>query len=106
MFRSVQRAAQLSSHFRARTPIDKVSKLSILSNPAKMSHLFEDATPSEVKNAKVRTYALALITKEGSQQSQQGLHLITMSTPNGQKIQIMLEELHEVYGTEWTTTLM
>lgn len=29
-----------------------------------------------------------------------------MSTPNGQKVQIMLEELHEVYGTEWTQTLM
>ena len=29
-----------------------------------------------------------------------------MSTPNGQKVQIMLEELHDVYGTEWTQTLM
>ena len=29
-----------------------------------------------------------------------------MSTPNGQKVQIMLEELHEVYGTEWTTSLV
>ena len=36
----------------------------------------------------------------------QGLHLITQSTPNGQKVQIMLEELKEIYGTEWTTTLM
>lgn len=36
----------------------------------------------------------------------QGLHLITMNTPNGQKVQIMLEELHDVYGTEWTQTLM
>ncbi|KAL6721691.1 hypothetical protein ACLMJK_000795 [Lecanora helva] len=52
-----------------------------------MSSLFEDATPSEVKNAK-------------------GLHLITMNTPNGQKVQIMLEELHDVYGTEWTQTLI
>ena len=51
------------------------------------SHLFEADTPDEVKNAK-------------------GLHLITMSTPNGQKVQIMLEELHEIYGTEWTQTLM
>lgn len=30
----------------------------------------------------------------------QGLHLITMSTPNGQKVQIYLEELKELYGTE------
>ena len=29
-----------------------------------------------------------------------------MSTPNGQKVQIMLEELHDVYGTEWTQTIM
>ncbi len=66
MFRSVQRAAQLSSHLRARTPIDKISKLSILSSPAKMSHLFEDATPSEVKNAKVRTCAFEMIMIKGS----------------------------------------
>jgi len=56
MFRSVQRAAQSSSHLKARTPIDKVSNLSILSNTKKMSHLFEDATPAEVKNAKVCPY--------------------------------------------------
>ena len=36
----------------------------------------------------------------------QGLHLVTMSTPNGQKVQIMLEELHDIYGTEWTHSLM
>ena len=29
-----------------------------------------------------------------------------MSTPNGQKVQIMLEELHEIYGTEWTYSLL
>ncbi|KAL8923883.1 MAG: hypothetical protein Q9208_004319 [Pyrenodesmia sp. 3 TL-2023] len=51
-----------------------------------MSHnLYEDSTPDEVKNAK-------------------GLHLITMNTPNGQKVQIMLEELKDIYGTEWTKT--
>lgn len=53
-----------------------------------MSHLFEDATPAEVKNGK-------------------GLSLITMNTPNGQKVQIMLEELADVYkNVEWTTTLI
>ena len=53
-----------------------------------MSHLFEDATPAEVKNGK-------------------GLSLITMSTPNGQKVQIMLEELADLYkDLEWTTTIM
>lgn len=31
---------------------------------------------------------------------EQGLHLITQSTPNGQKVQILLEELKEIYGTE------
>lgn len=50
-----------------------------------MSHLYVDDTPSEVKEAK-------------------GLHLITMNTPNGQAVQIMLEELHDAYGLEWTTT--
>lgn len=29
-----------------------------------------------------------------------------MNTPNGQKVQIMLEELKEIYGTEWTKTMM
>lgn len=55
MFRSAQRVAQISSHLRAKTPIDKVSNknLSILSSTKKMSHLFEDATPAEVKNANV-----------------------------------------------------
>lgn len=50
-------------------------------------HLYIAETPDEVKNAK-------------------GLHLVTQSTPNGQKVQIMLEELAETYGTEWTTTLI
>ena len=35
-----------------------------------------------------------------------GLHLLTMSTPNGQKVQIFLEELKEIYGTDWTYTIM
>lgn len=49
--------------------------------------LYTSETPSEVKNAK-------------------GLHLITMNTPNGQAVQILLEELKDAYGTEWTTTLI
>jgi len=49
--------------------------------------LYGEDTPADVKNAK-------------------GLHLITQSTPNGQKVQIFLEELAAVYGTEWTTTLI
>ena len=54
---------------------------------ATMSHLYTDETPDEVKNAK-------------------GLHLITMNTPNGQAVQIFLEELKDVYGLEWTTTVI
>lgn len=50
-------------------------------------HLYIADTPSEVKNAK-------------------GLHLLTMNTPNGQAVQVLLEELKDVYGTEWTTTLI
>ena len=49
--------------------------------------LYISETPDEVKNAK-------------------GLHLITMNTPNGQAVQIMLEELADAYGTQWTTTLI
>ncbi|MCJ1461656.1 hypothetical protein MMC07_000253 [Pseudocyphellaria aurata] len=51
------------------------------------SPLYDDATPDEVKNAK-------------------GIHLITANTPNGQIVQILLEELKEVYGTEWTTGVL
>jgi hypothetical protein len=52
-----------------------------------MAPLYGDDTPDSVKNAK-------------------GLHLVTQSTPNGQKVQILLEELKQVYGTEWDTTLI
>ncbi len=71
-----------------------------------MSHsLYDDTTPAEVKNAKV--IPLMSIEDEHSADSGvKGLHLITMSTPNGQKVQIMLEELADIYGTEWTTTKM
>ncbi len=84
MFRSSRRLAQLYTQIRPRAPIARISNLTLPT----MSHLFEDATPAEVKNGK-------------------GISLITMSTPNGQKVQIMLEELAEIYkDIEWTTTLM
>ncbi|KAF7553560.1 hypothetical protein G7Z17_g3527 [Cylindrodendrum hubeiense] len=49
--------------------------------------LYDNETPLGVKNAN-------------------GLHMITENTPNGQKVQIFLEELADAYGMEWTTTLM
>lgn len=53
-----------------------------------MAHkLYGDDTPASVKEAK-------------------GLHLVTQNTPNGQAVQIYLEELKDVYGIEWTTTLI
>ena len=53
-----------------------------------MAHnVYTDETPAEVKNAK-------------------GLHLLTMNTPNGQAVQIMLEELKDLNGFQWTTTLV
>ncbi|THY44633.1 hypothetical protein D6C98_08133 [Aureobasidium pullulans] len=52
-----------------------------------MAEIYTNETPQEVKEAK-------------------GLHLLTQSTPNGQKVQIMLEELAAVYGSTWTTTLI
>ncbi|EPS38641.1 hypothetical protein H072_7628 [Dactylellina haptotyla CBS 200.50] len=54
----------------------------ITSSPAMSSQLYTDETPEP------------------------GLHLITQSTPNGQKVQILLEELKEVYGTQWTTSII
>ncbi|KAJ6257435.1 hypothetical protein Dda_7219 [Drechslerella dactyloides] len=51
------------------------------------NQLYFDETPEPIKSAK-------------------GLHLITQSTPNGQKVQIFLEELKDVYGTEWTTSII
>nr|POE63492.1 disulfide-bond oxidoreductase yfcg [Quercus suber] len=51
------------------------------------SNLYIEQTPAEVKNAK-------------------GLHLLTMNTPNGQAVQIFLEELKDAYGLEWSTTLI
>jgi len=52
-----------------------------------MSFKYLESTPEEVKNDK-------------------GIHLLTTSTPNGQKVQIYLEELALKYGTEWKTTLI
>lgn len=49
--------------------------------------VYTDETPADVKNAK-------------------GLHLITQNTPNGQAVQIFLEELKDVYGLEWTTSVI
>ncbi|KAG0140999.1 hypothetical protein CROQUDRAFT_322249 [Cronartium quercuum f. sp. fusiforme G11] len=37
-----------------------------------------------------------------SRESQKALHLVTMNTPNGKKVQIALEELKLVYGTEFS----
>ncbi|KAH7084863.1 glutathione S-transferase [Paraphoma chrysanthemicola] len=53
-----------------------------------MAHnLYTEETPGEIKNAR-------------------GLHLITQNTPNGQAVQIFLEELKAAYGTEWTTSII
>ncbi|CAD6439199.1 ad6ef050-bfee-494f-9b28-b81c04c1395a [Sclerotinia trifoliorum] len=49
--------------------------------------LYTDGTPAAIKNAP-------------------GLHLITENTPNGKKVQIMLEELKDVYNIQWTTSLI
>lgn len=51
------------------------------------SYHYTSETPAEVKGAK-------------------GLHLITQNTPNGQAVQIFLEELKDAYGTEWTTSVI
>ncbi|KAF3904223.1 hypothetical protein ABW21_db0205693 [Orbilia brochopaga] len=55
--------------------------------PKMSNNIYTDETPERVRSAK-------------------GLHLITQSTPNGQKVQIFLEELKDAYGIEWTTSLV
>lgn len=52
-----------------------------------MVELYTDNTPAVVRNTT-------------------GLHLITEATPNGKKVQILLEELKDVYGLEWTSSLI
>ncbi|KAK1246676.1 hypothetical protein MKX08_000478 [Trichoderma sp. CBMAI-0020] len=39
-------------------------------------------------------------------ESKHALQLLTENTPNGKKVQILLEELHDVYGTSWATHLI
>jgi len=51
------------------------------------SNIYTEETPEPIKSAK-------------------GLHLITQSTPNGQKVQILLEELKDIYQTEWSTSII
>ncbi|KKP01367.1 hypothetical protein THAR02_06524 [Trichoderma harzianum] len=34
------------------------------------------------------------------------LQLLTENTPNGKKVQILLEELYDIYGLSWTTHLI
>ncbi|KAK6505882.1 hypothetical protein TWF481_007772 [Arthrobotrys musiformis] len=55
--------------------------------PKMTSNLYTNETPEPIRNSK-------------------GLHLITQSTPNGQKVQILLEELKAIYGTEWGTSII
>lgn len=38
--------------------------------------------------------------------NQHALQLLTENTPNGKKVQILLEELQDVYGTSWATHLI
>ncbi|BCS07002.1 glutathione-S-transferase theta, GST [Aspergillus luchuensis] len=52
-----------------------------------MTSPFTPTTPPRIKNTK-------------------GLHLLTTSTPNGKKVQILFEELSAKYDLQWTTTLI
>ena len=49
---------------------------------------------------------LSLSNTDSCPKNAKGLHLLTMNTPNGQAVQVLLEELKDTYGTEWTTTLI
>lgn len=39
-------------------------------------------------------------------ESEHSLQLLTENTTNGKKVQILLEELHEIYGISWSTHLV
>src|ERR1700753_4066353 len=54
---------------------------------ASMTSFYTSETPDYVKGAK-------------------GIHLMTANTPNGQKVQILLEELALKYGTTWTFNIV
>lgn len=46
-----------------------------------------------------------IATKQGpghAREEQAQLHLLTLSTPNGKKVQIALEELNKLYGTKFS----
>lgn len=68
---------------------------------------YDDDSPADVKSAKVsQLRSVRSVYVSQLMEAKQGLHLVTQNTPNGQKVQIFLEELADAYGTEWTTTLM
>ncbi|KAK6538451.1 hypothetical protein TWF694_010036 [Orbilia ellipsospora] len=69
----------------ASTSIASTRHLNIL--PKMSVNLYAEDTPAPTRDAK-------------------GLHLISQSTPNGVKVQILLEELKAIYGTEWTTSII
>jgi len=80
-------------------------KTALQSRAAPMAEsLYTSETPEAIKNDK----GLHLITQryvDVVHPNQISL-LRSSSTPNGQKVQIMLEELANVYGTKWSTTLI
>jgi len=86
MHRAIQRTTAILQHFNINT-VTTNSRL--VTSTRNMSHsLYTDETPDAIKNSK-------------------GLHLVTQNTPNGQKVQIMLEELAAVYPDfKWETTKM
>ncbi|PNP43932.1 hypothetical protein TGAMA5MH_04217 [Trichoderma gamsii] len=45
-------------------------------------------------------------TPKQLKESKHALQLLTENTPNGKKVQILLEELHDIYGTSWATRLI
>jgi hypothetical protein len=69
--------------------------------------LYTSETPSEVKvsNPSMEDHDMFIYLLTPSKNAK-GIHLITMNTPNGQAVQVLLEELKDSYGTEWTTTVI
>ncbi|KAG8699994.1 hypothetical protein FRC08_004988, partial [Ceratobasidium sp. 394] len=67
-------------------------------SPLKHSHKLLQPTRNFTRNMASTSGAPAALKNE------KGLHLLTMPTPNGRKIQTALEELRDVYKTPFSWT--
>jgi len=77
-----------------------------------MEVIYNPHTPSQLTEKRVRspqhcrTLAMSCGLTWTVCSHLQAVHLLTENTPNGKKVQILLEELRAEYGFEWETHLI